>query len=72
MGTEHNHLFEAIHHIARAEDIIREQRLRIERMAEHGHNTQMAEMLLETMCSTLDRMQEHRELIERAIARGLP
>jgi hypothetical protein len=72
MGTEHDHLAQAIHHIARAEALISEQRLRVQRMAEHGHSTELAVILLQTMCMTLDRMQEHRELIEKAIADGQP
>jgi hypothetical protein len=39
-------------------------------MAEHGHDTRLAEQLLQTMQSTLHRMYEHRALIEAAIAAG--
>jgi len=48
----------------------REQRGRIGRMAEHGHDTKLAEAVLLTMQTSLDRMHEHREMIERAIAAG--
>jgi hypothetical protein len=37
-------------------------------MSEHGHDTTLAEAVLQTMQTTLDRMQEHRELIKKAIA----
>jgi hypothetical protein len=42
----------------------------IARMAEHGHDTRLAEQLLQTMQRTLHRMYEHRALIEAAIASG--
>jgi hypothetical protein len=47
-----------------------EQRDLIERLAEHGHDTKLAENLLRTMQHTLDRIYEHRALIEAAIAAG--
>jgi len=65
---EQEHLAQADRHIARAEEMIREQRSLIERMAEHGHDTQMAQDLLHTMQTTLDRMYEHRDMIEATIA----
>jgi hypothetical protein len=68
MATEREHLAQAIRHIARAEDMVSEQRSLIERMAEHGHDTELAEAVLQTMQITLDRMYEHRDLIEKAIA----
>jgi len=70
MATEHDHLVQAIRHIARAEEMVAEQRGRIGRMAEHGHDTKLAEAALLTMQTSLDRMHEHREMIERAIAAG--
>jgi len=70
MATEHDHLAQAARHIARAEEMVTEQRSLIERMSEHGHNTELAENLLHTMQNTLDRMYEHRALIEAAIAAG--
>jgi hypothetical protein len=48
--------------------MVSEQQALIERMAEHGHDTTLAEAVLHTMKVTLDRMHEHRELIEKAIA----
>jgi hypothetical protein len=42
----------------------------IDRMAHHGHDTKLAKAMLLTMQSTLDRMREHRGMIERAIAAG--
>lgn len=70
MATEHDHLEQAIRHIARAEEMVTEQRELIQRMAEHGHDTKLAETLLVTMQRTLHQMCEHRELIEASIAAG--
>jgi len=70
MATEQDHLAQAIRHIARAEEMVTEQRGLIERMAEHGHDTGLAEDLLHTMQSTLHRMYEHRAMIEAPIAAG--
>jgi uncharacterized protein (DUF1697 family) len=70
MATERDHLAQALRHIARAEEVVIEQRDLIVRMAEHGHDTKLAEQLLQTMQSTLHRMYEHRALIEAAIASG--
>jgi hypothetical protein len=70
MATEHDHLVQAIRHIARAEEMVAEQRGRIDRMAEHGKDTKLAKAVLLTMQTSLDRMHEHREMIERAIAAG--
>ena len=70
MGIEHDHLAQATRHIARAEEMISEQRDLIERLAEHGHDTKLAEALLRTMQNTLDQMYEHRALIEAAITAG--
>ncbi|HKF11077.1 MAG TPA: hypothetical protein VKB89_20510 [Xanthobacteraceae bacterium] len=47
-----------------------EQRALIERLAERGQDTKLAEVLLHTMRISLDRMHEHRVMIERAIATG--
>jgi hypothetical protein len=68
MATEREHLVQAIRHIARAEDMVSEQRSLIAHMAEHEHDTELAEAVLQTMQVTLDRMYEHRDLIEKAIA----
>jgi hypothetical protein len=68
MANEHDHLVQANRHIARAHDMVGEQHALIERMAEHGHDTKLAEEVLQTMQITLDRMYEHRDLIEKAIA----
>jgi hypothetical protein len=70
MATEHDHLAQAIRHIARAEEMVMEQRDLIDRMAQHGHDTTLAETVLLTMQSNLDRMHEHRAMIEHAIAAG--
>jgi hypothetical protein len=57
---------------ARREFIIGSNRKRglIDRMAEHGHDAKLAKAMLQAMQTTLDRMCEHREMIERAIAAG--
>ena len=68
MASEQDHLVQANRHIARAQEMVSEQHALIERMAEHGHDTKLAEAVLQTMQTTLDRMHEHRELIEKAIA----
>jgi hypothetical protein len=39
-------------------------------MAEHGHDTKLAKAVLLTMQNSLERMHQHREMIERAIAAG--
>jgi len=72
MATEHDHLAQAARHIERAEEMVGEQRFLIARMADAGHDTKLAESVLETMQSTLQRMYEHRGLIEAAIAAGQP
>jgi hypothetical protein len=68
MATEHDHLAQAIRHIARAEEMVTEQRDLITRMAQGGHDTKLARAVLLTMQNSLDRMHEHREMIEHAIA----
>jgi hypothetical protein len=65
---EQEHLAQARRHIARAEEMIREQRDLIERMSKHGHNIELATTLLQTMQATLEQMYEHRDMIEAAIA----
>jgi len=70
MATEQDHLAQAIRHIARAEEMVGEQRSLIARMADAGHDTKLAESLLETMQSTLQQMYEHRAMIKAAIAAG--
>jgi len=59
-----------LRHIAQAEARVNEQRALIERLAERGQDTKLAEVLLHTMRISLDRMHEHRVMIERAIATG--
>ena len=50
--------------------MVLEQRGLIDRMVEHGHDTKLAKAVLHTMQDSLDRMHEHRAMIERAIAAG--
>jgi hypothetical protein len=70
MATERDHLAQAIGHIEQGEQRVREQRVLVERLAERGQDTRMAEILLGTMQTSLNRMNEHLQLIERAIAAG--
>jgi len=70
MATEHDHLAQAARHIARAEEMVTEQRSLMERMSERGHDITLAENLLHIMQNTLERMYEHRAMIEAAIAAG--
>jgi len=41
-ATEHDHLAQAVRHIARAEEMVMEQRDLIDRMGHHGHDTKLA------------------------------
>jgi len=70
MATEQDHLAQAMRHIAQAEERLKEQRARVGRLAERGQDTMLAKVLLETMQITLVQMNEHRAMIERAIAVG--
>jgi hypothetical protein len=70
MKLERDHLALALRHIELAERRIFDQRTLIEHMAKRGLDTKMAETLLETMLNTLERMHDHRQLIEAAIAEG--
>ena len=70
MATEQEHLAQAMSHIAQGEDRVREQRALIERLAERGQDTRLAQILLETLQTSLKQMNEHRTMIERAIAAG--
>jgi hypothetical protein len=70
MGLERDHLARAFRHIELAERRIFEQRVLIDRMTKRGLDITLAESLLETMLSSLERMHEHRELIESAISAG--
>jgi hypothetical protein len=70
MATEQDHLAQAMSHIAQGEERVREQRALIERLAKRGQDTRLARILLETLQMSLNRMNEHRAMIERAIAAG--
>jgi len=70
MGVERDHLAQALRHIEHAEQRVVDQRALIERMVQHGLDTKMAEVLLATMLSSLERMHDHRKAIEAAIAEG--
>jgi len=70
MGLERDHLAQALRHIEHAEQRVVQQRALIERLSEHGLDTQMAEVLLATMLSSLEQMHDHRKSIEAAIAEG--
>ena len=70
MATEHDHLALANRHIVRGEERVREQRDLVDRLAERGYNTDLAQILLETMQTSLRQMHLHRQMIERSIAGG--
>jgi len=70
MTTEHDHLAVAIRHIVSGEARVRQQRELVDRLAQHGHDTVLAQTVLDTMQTSLQQMQEHRQMIERAIAGG--
>jgi hypothetical protein len=69
MGLGRDHLARALRHIELAQRRILEQRVLIDRMTKRGLDITLAKSLLETMLSSLERMHEHRELIE-AISAG--
>ena len=68
IAIERHHLAQAARHVAQGEERVRHQRALIARLAEHGHDVRMAEIVLETMRTSLVRMKEHHAMIERAIA----
>ena len=68
IATERNHLAQARRHIVQGEERVRRQRAVVAWLAERGHDVSVAEFVLETMQTSLARMKEHRELIERTIA----
>ena len=70
MATEHDHLALAIRHIVRGEEMVREQRDLIDRLAQRGYDTDLARLVLATMQTSLHQMKEHRRMIEQAIAEG--
>jgi hypothetical protein len=62
-------LVEADQHIASAEALIARQQTVVEELQRDGHDTAMAEGLLETMRQSLRQMHVHRRLIEGDLAR---
>ncbi|MBR1171509.1 hypothetical protein ACNJYD_04610 [Bradyrhizobium sp. DASA03005] len=66
-NAEVQHLAEADRHVAVAERSIGHQLIEIERLREGGHNTELAEQMLETFRRTLQEMQEYRKHIIRTI-----
>jgi len=65
MASEQEHLAQAMSHIAQGEVRVREQRALIERLADRGQDTTLARILLDTLQTSLNRMNEHRAMIER-------
>ena len=70
MATEQKHLAQAVWHIAQAEERVRGQRALVDRLAGRGEDAKVAGNLLETMRVSLALMQQHRAMIESAIAAG--
>jgi len=68
IAIERDHLAQAARHVVQGEERVRHQRALVARLADHGHDVRMAEVVLETMQTSLVRMKEHHEMIQRAIA----
>jgi len=68
IAIERGHLAQAARHVVEGEERVRHQRALLARLADHGHDVRMAELVLQTMQTSLDLMKEHYELIERTIA----
>jgi hypothetical protein len=64
---ERDHLAQAARHILEGEERVRHQRALVARLADHGHDVSMPELVLETMQTSLVLMKGHYELIERTI-----
>ena len=64
---ERKHLAEANRHIAAAKRQIERQNKVIERLAQAGHETNIANALLQAMERGLDAFEQHRELIVKTI-----
>ena len=65
---ERDHLAQAARHVVEGEERVRHQRALVARLADHGHDVSMAELVLETMQTSLVLMKGHYEMIERTIA----
>jgi len=65
--TEKRHLADADRHIVIAERNITEQRLQVDRLGQDGHDTRLAQKMLEQFEATLAVMVENREIIIRTI-----
>ena len=63
MEREREHLAEADRHIAQAKRNIELQKKVIEKLAQDGHETDIAESLLHAMEHSLVAFEEHRETI---------
>ncbi len=63
MSSEHEHLKLADKHIYEARERIAGQEALIQELAAQGHDTRMAESLLETFVEALSAMRDHRRLI---------
>jgi hypothetical protein len=70
LTTEHDHLALALRHILRGEEMIREQRDLVDRLAQRGYDTELAQSILDTMQTSLRHMHERRHMMERASAAG--
>ena len=68
IAIERDHLAQAARHVVEGEERIRHQRALVARLADHGHDVSMAELVLETMQTSLALMKGHYEIIQRTIA----
>jgi hypothetical protein len=59
-------------HVMRANQLVREQRARIDELRGDGHDTSEAEKLLATLEATLDSMQHHLEIEEKLLRKKDP
>jgi FixJ family two-component response regulator len=60
---EREHLVQADRHIAECKQYIARQREIIQRMAQDGHSTELAESLLDALEVSLRAFERHRQLI---------
>jgi hypothetical protein len=66
---ELRHLSAADAHVAKAERVISEQMMKVEKLRVDGHDTALAEKILRTFEANLQTLREHRDLIIRTIER---
>ena len=69
MGMEADHLALADRHIAEGKRRIADQEQLIANLEQDGHDTAAAKSIFATLNTTLQRMQEHRQLILDRLAK---